>query len=763
MAKRNISNTPATQNMPACLNKLAKVWYRIYGAMAQEHFVIDATVITFAWAFVSLPFLLGRSYIPWDSLDEFFPQVQFIASCIREWQAPWWDPFMFGGQPVLGDPQGMIFTPHALVGALAGGHFNLHIFDLTTLAVELFGGIALARYIRAYSDTRTLPILGAIVFIAGGVATSRLQHVPQIVSYGLLPLQLLALRAVCVLPTLNQTALLAITLTAGVLNLNQVTFLSAFALLPFAGLHFYQSPQRGRAFRALIIAGGVALLVDSPVLSAIVEFVRLSNRAVMSIDQSVSHSFPVFNLASLFMPGLYGVHTPLNGTWSPTDITEDFLYIGIIPFVVALLSLFYTRHRIPAITVLCWASIVFWFVFTLGTNTSMYGFLFHHVPGFSGFKRPADGAYFVNLFLAILIGSSRKPNRLCLCSLKTFIVVASCLLITFAGLQALIMQYAESLNHESDFLKVLWSMVERLALISALLLIFRKIDRKKTLWWGAPFLIVATVVDIASAGRTTAIFAPSVRGNNVARIYSNFKYELSLGNQLAQSIAFIQANSVAGMNARYRMEAMGALGASMPLAFRILSTQGYSPITLAAYEQTVGVQNLQSEAKRFSVESPDYDSSIYRRLSLRYVLIPRSIAEHAEEFGQIGASVKKIRADFSESVWAHKVPAPGEYEVWEMQNALPRATLVETEASEDVCKIVSYETVCVTVDCHTTNPGRMVLGDVYAPGWRACINGRAVKIDKYQNIFRSVQVPAGDTIVMFKYQPVPFLRNDSCN
>ncbi len=74
----------------------------------------------------------------------------------------------------------MIFTPQVLVGILAGAHFNLYIFDIVSLTTELCGGVALARYARTYSDTRRCQYSGALVFVAGGVATSRLEHVTQI-------------------------------------------------------------------------------------------------------------------------------------------------------------------------------------------------------------------------------------------------------------------------------------------------------------------------------------------------------------------------------------------------------------------------------------------------------------------------------------------------------------------------------------------------------------------------------------------------------
>jgi uncharacterized membrane protein YfhO len=53
-----------------------------------------------------------------------------------------------------------------------------------------------------------------------------------------------------------------------------------------------------------------------------------------------------------------------------------------------------------------------------------------------------------------------------------------------------------------------------------------------------------------------------------------------------------------------------------------------------------------------------------------------------------------------------------------------------------------------------------VLGDSYAPGWRACVDGVPTKVEPFQGLFRSVAVPQGVSQVDFHYQPVPFLRGD---
>jgi hypothetical protein len=754
--------TPSTPSLSSWRNCLRRVWPDADPAARQDGFGIDAFLIFLAWGLVSLPFLSGHSFIPWDNTDAFFPQARFVASAIGHGQAPWWNPYLFGGQPVLGDPQGMIFTPQVLVGLLTGAHFNLYLFDLTSLVMELCGGIALIRYARSYSSTRTLPILGALIFIAGGVATSRLEHATQIDSYSMLPIQLLALRAVCQRPTVLRAVLFTLIQISAVLNLNQVVFLSVFAFLPFAALHLYESPYRVRALLALAVAGVVVALVALPVFSAIEEFLKLSNRSSLGIDASVGYSFPAFNIASIFLPGLYGVFSSQNGLWSPTDPSQDYLYIGLIPVLVLLSSLFFLS-RITAITLVCWASIVVWFVFAMGTNTPLYSILFHHIPGFSNFRRPADGAFFFNLSIALLIGTF-TPDRARIVPRSVSVIIATVLAVVVGVALALLLQYAQRTGHVLDLLIILRTFALRLALIGAIGLAFISIKWQAKNYLIAPLILLLTIADLAYPGRGGSVFAP---GWNVIELPDAYSGTLSWKqprNPLEQTITFLQDNGIAGSNPIYRMEAIGgSLGGSMPMAFRILATQGYNPVTLRAYRDAVGAQYLQNEAKQFTVESPSYDSPDYRRLGLRYVLIQRDIVEHANQYGTLGDAATKIRDSFIASNWAKKLPYQGEYEIWQLSNALPRAMLVMADGTEQACDLMSYGTVSVSVRCHATAPGLLVLGDAFAPGWTACVNENSTPVEPYQGIFRSVAVPEGNSQVIFRYQPVPFLRDAYCS
>jgi hypothetical protein len=136
--------------------------------------------------------IIARDCIPFDSIDSFFPQSVFVVRSLLRGDAPWWNPIAFSGLPVLGDAQSMIFTPHTLTGLLLGADFGLTSFDLTTLACPLAGAGALMVYGSRSGGSGIACLLAGVTFLLGGVATSRLQHVTEMISYGIIPLILLA-------------------------------------------------------------------------------------------------------------------------------------------------------------------------------------------------------------------------------------------------------------------------------------------------------------------------------------------------------------------------------------------------------------------------------------------------------------------------------------------------------------------------------------------------------------------------------------------
>ena len=718
------------------------------------------------WLIACLPYLAGRRFIPFDSIAAFYPTSHFVVSSLVHGMAPWWNPYMFGGQPLLADPQSMIFTPHTLTGLVAGSDYSLHVFDVTTLGCLLVGGLTLHRYGETTTDHWQLPVLGAAIFMFGGVATSRLQHVPEIVSYSWLPVELLLLRNVATSGKSSSAFALEMVLALVVLNANQVVFLSVFGLAPFAILHCATGRRPLRSICLVACAAIVAMIMVSPVLAATWEFLQSSNRPSLPISASVISSLPFHVFASLVVPGLYGVTGPINAAWTPTDITQDYLYVGIIPCAMLVFSV--ARFRsLTAESKLCLAMMALCFFFAMGTRTPLYRLLFEHVPGFSSFRRPADGAFLLNFFFAVfvaqapLFGFRIKAGAGLLAALTALVLLAKAIADAW--------DFAAKSGHVIALASCLQALALRIVLVAAIfaLLLLAK-PRVRSV--AAVVLLTVAFLDLLSAGRFGSIFAPQTSNFEDAELYSGHPDATQGENATGQTIGFLRAHQTLPGGADWRMEALGGnLSAAMPMVFQLAAIQGYDPVLNARYAQLIGSQNLEEKPKHFTDAAPTYDGALYRRLGLRFVLLNRTILKQPEEFGAFGAVSSKLRHDLETGGYAHLVDAPGGYEVWEMRNAMPRATLISASGEVDdkarppgSCSIVSYEPTEVRVHCRSDKQAQLVLGDNAAPGWFACVNGAQADITVFQGLFRAVPVPEGDSETRFHYQPLPFLRSRNC-
>jgi hypothetical protein len=80
------------------------------------------------------------------------------------------------------------------------------------------------------------------------------------------------------------------------------------------------------------------------------------------------------------------------------------------------------------------------------------------------------------------------------------------------------------------------------------------------------------------------------------------------------------------------------------------------------------------------------------------------------------------------------------------------------EAGADRCTVLSHEPQRVRVDVETSQPGLLVLSDLYYPGWTAELATddqppQAVPILRTNRIMRGVALPAGKHVVTFSYRP----------
>ena len=81
---------------------------------------------------------------------------------------------------------------------------------------------------------------------------------------------------------------------------------------------------------------------------------------------------------------------------------------------------------------------------------------------------------------------------------------------------------------------------------------------------------------------------------------------------------------------------------------------------------------------------------------------------------------------------------------------------VQYPLSENNVRIVKYEPTYIKIKVNTTQHGFLVLSDSYYPGWNAYINGGRIDILRANYAFRAVELPKGENMVEFKYEPLSF-------
>jgi hypothetical protein len=712
-------------------------------------------VIFCAWCGASWHWLSGKSFIPWDSVDAFFPQVAFVVTTLLRGESPTWNPLIFGGLPVLGDPQGMIFTPHVLTGLVSGSAFGLWIFDATTLACMLAGALCLYSYARSHGSASAFAALGAVVFLLGGYGTSRLQHVPQIISYALLPILLLTFRNVVLRPNLGSVLALSATGALLALNPNHVVFLIPFLLGPLLLLELLRNPRHLAPLSGLVVSVALVALLATPSLSAILETVAHSTRTAISLQNNASASLPGFSALSLFIPGLFLDRSGIAGYWGPADLTESYLYIGVIPAVVAFAGM--ARRETPSTTlVLTWLMGILAFLYAMGTHGPIFSWLFENIPGFSLFRRPSDGAYFLILYCALSVALVGAPGSGRLRSLPERLLLPAVILLFLLFCLVGIVNYAVQLGRVESLIGATTQYAVRFVIAAALtIIIWFLLPHKQRRTGLSVAVLLLSTIDLASAGRRS-VFASQYNDHGFAAMYR----VLDTWRDNSSSEAASMRELAAVHSQKWRVEIIGKDNA--PMALGIPMTQGYNPIKLKRYTEVFGAQLLSGEPKQFSALAPSIDSEAYRWLGLRFLLLHGYILDHPEKFGEISKSALGLR-DAALAAGGREIDTQGAYRLIEMHDFYPRAGLVAdgeqtTGYPRRQCQIISETTTKGSYFCETPVSGKLVVGDSFAPGWMACVNGLTVPVEPFMHALRSVSVPAGRSFVELRYQSVPFLR-----
>lgn len=724
----------------------------------------------------------------WDGIAQFYPWRHFAAETIRSGRLPLWNPYQFCGTPFVANSQSAVFYPGNLLFYLLPTAQAFHASALLHLTLC---GWFLYLLLRRLHCSEGAALLGGVVYAYSAWQVAWLQ-LPTFLAtscwFPLLLRQVLDLKsggqndgeiAPPALPLLRAASLAAVVglmLLAGHL---QIAFYGLLAgiLLAFARL-WEEGRQAGagvaiRLLSAYVGALVVGMMLAMPQVLPALELSRFSHRAGKATAAGYAayteYALPPAGLTQLTLPDFFGNdYDPANPYWGfyrksldngqtfaiRHNAAETALYVGIVPLLLAFLSLLRTRQQNP------WDRRALFFgglalmALLMALGTPINALFYFLVPGFGQSGSPARSLVLWALAVAVLSALGLDALQRRLPTKREQAITGAALLFTFAiglslaasalgtrllGFDALkVPTLAEAFQHLTwDWLRLLVMSVGGLLLLLPPL---RRRQRNGVLLL-VPTALLLTLFDLFSVGIPMNPTAPS------AAVYPETSGIRFVRDRLGHERVF-------PINKKWSL--FKAPPAVLPpngaMAYGFRDVQGYDSLLTGQYKQFANQFALPDPSGQTDASPPEVGNMVFFQnpnapdiplLGAAFFLSPPALIASAQ--GYPPDALPSGNPTYS---------ADNEMAVTPVPNALPRARLSNGQAvayAEDTA-------TRVVLTLPSDAGGSLLLDDQFYPGWHAYADDRPVPIlrQPQATVFRAVTVPAGTHVIAFRYEPASF-------
>lgn len=701
-----------------------------------------------------------------DLASFLYPVYRFAAQSIKAGDLPLWNPYLYGGASLAGDNQSGLFYPFNLALSFLLPAVDYRAMELMAVAHFYLAGICAyfgLRYISRKPLRWWAAMGGAAAFMFSDLFVTHLGNLNMIAAAAWLPLVFCLFRRALdekrISWAIGASVFLGVAALAG--HIQPLLYIILTLGLYFL-YHVYGQWKSGlgallRAVSLASLTMIVAFGVAAPALLPNYEMSRLTLRGELTYEQASQYSLPPVALVGLLVPGVFG-RGPA-GFWGPWPRVEVG-YVGILPLLLAGLALLMRRDSLTRFLAILGVISLF---LALGDSSVLYGWLYRLVPGFDMLRAPARFSYVLDFALAALAALGldvvlRPIERRARSTWRQVLHVSPFLWFGAAAV-ALPLGYA-TLMYSQDkpgevFARLLGGLsgvVFALVLLGlgVALLHLRGHRRARHHALGLAFFLLI-VFDLASLGAHTEL-----------------EYnDPTVGFEHPAAIAFLKNDSDF-----YRIDTRTGVWdvwqPDLSLMHNIFDVWGiYNPLVLADFDRyweglgsrstplydflntkyIVGHKDVVLDWEKFELAfDADPKVNIYRNTRV----LPRAFVVHeawsAMDHEQAFAAIQ--RADF----------APASVVVIEGEGALDPQMGATSEA-----RIVSYSNGEIEVQVSASQPGYLVLSEVYYPGWRVEVDGSPAELKRANYAFRAVSVPVGAHRVRFYFRSTTWMLGMACS
>ncbi len=402
------------------------------------HLLVAAYFLLLVTAFFAPALFQGLTLFPHDAQKYYFAYKNLAAVETSLYHAVcYWNPFIFGGHPTLGDSQAAFFYPSGLLFLLFP---NTIAMDLTLILHLSLAGFFTFLYCRKIKASAFGAVFAGTTYALSGFILGRLSFVMYVEALAWVPLVFYLIECIRASSSWNTVGLgslvLCVFFLAGAHQLYLYTMLLCITYIIFLAA----GTPAGRPLTVLLTRSAIFFFLGFLLcvfnILPIMEMIR-SQQLRQHIEYSyfTAFSLPPRQLLCLVFPFAFG---PLAGNElfpglfpaGDTNFLETAFYTGMIPLWLALAGLGLAKKNRYAL---------FWFVMAvisvfLGLGRyNPFTRLIYLVPVLNWFRAPARWLFILSFGTAVLSGLSltgwNKKNWVLGAVLIVPLVLSGCLAV----------------------------------------------------------------------------------------------------------------------------------------------------------------------------------------------------------------------------------------------------------------------------------------------------------------------------------------------
>ena len=709
--------------------------------------------------------LEGGPYLAVDPHAYFYPKMLYALASLREGgRGLLWNPFQNCGQPFFGISQtGLLYPPHLLFLVLDP---DLALRAVLFLHLSI-GGIGAYLLGREVGVRPTAALAGALVFEMGnamvGLTISSPTHSAP---YAWMPAVLLCCERLLRQPDLRQAAILSLVLAVAMLpGMPQtVFFLYQVIILRIAWEFATRAVERPSALLGASLLGlGLPVLLTAIQLLPELEVARQSMR---------SGSLTVWEIT------LFGNVDPslFRRQLLTRNLGQPFLPVSCM-FAAAALIVPETRRS----GIFYGGIALFFFALSFGPGTSVFD-AYSHLPGGAMFRDPNRFGWVTSFGVAVMTAlgfealmRAWKQGRPAGAAIALMVLPAALLWLTALTAPEEMRREYEQLWHLSlTPSQLVFSAWERGAAILALVAVAIGFRAPRYAHWAGAGMLAAIGMQVLGSPPWTSMISlypgpPPVWATKPV-------FTALAGSLSPQDRVYLIPD--------HATKTEFAFMAKTASLVRVPNILDYEPLVTRRYADFSALMRAGSHARTLEDvlrRGPEPTDGFRRRLldltAARFLIVAPRFADAVEA---IEPPLRPVEVSGELSVWENPNRVPRAFYVPQVEVVADAEALLErlAEGNDDLRRVALVEELpasrqlgdgsqphAATVRFTRDNPedvvlevdaprrGFLVLADQYFPGWFATVNGQPVPIQRANYAFRLVEVPAGRSIIAFRYSP----------